>query len=94
MFCIKEKDIYLFLYNLEEDGACQSDLWFENLESLYDYCQDQFGVQEIDWIDIPDAFQGCQDDWIAPVRLKGRDQGKPIYGKFERLENGIWIEVN
>ena len=94
MLCVKEADIYLFLYDTDVDSVCQSDLWFENLESLYEHCQNHFGVQETDWINIPDAPQGCQDDWIAPVRVKGRDQGKPIYGKLERFDDGHWMEIN
>ena len=81
------------MYDREIDSACKSDLWFETIEDLYEHCSTNFGIQETDWMDIPEAYLGCQDDWIEPVRIKGRDQGKPVYGKFERLENGSWIGI-
>ena len=31
---------------------------------------------------------------FIPVRVKGRNVGKPEWGKFEVLQDGEWIEYN
>ena len=48
---------------------------------------------EIREFDIPDPEPGCQEDWIAPVRVRGRAEGRPEWGVFERYENGAWVAI-
>ena len=89
-----ENGVFLFLYDRQEDSPCKFDLWFETLEDLYRDCQNSFEIQEYDWIEIPDVPEGCHQDWIASVRVKGRNVGKPLFGKFESLENGVWVDID
>jgi peptidyl-tRNA hydrolase len=56
------------------------------------YISDTYGIRSEDWSVIKDPLPGCQDDWISPVRVKARDNGAPEWGKFERLENGKWVD--
>ena len=41
-----------------------------------------------------DPLPFCQHDAFIPVRVKGRNVGKPEWGKFEVLQDGEWIEYN
>jgi len=83
-------DIFLFGYLKEQDGPSDWDQHFEKLEMAYEYAALEFGVEHMDWQLIPDPLEGCQHDWINPVRVKGAAEGKPLWSAFEALENGEW----
>ncbi len=34
----------------------------------------------------------CQHDAFLPIRVKGRNTGKPQWGKLEILEDGEWVD--
>lgn len=71
---------------------CSYDEWFPDVESVYkDWtCE----IDERGWIDIEDPLPDCQHDAFLPIRVKGRNLGKPEWGKLEILKNDIWIEYN
>jgi hypothetical protein len=86
--------VFVFLYSVAEDGAADSDDWFESVQEAESYSREILGVRDEDWSTIPDPPPGCQQDWIAPVRVKGREAGSPQWGQFERLDDdGIWKPV-
>lgn len=89
-----EQGVFLFLYNTQIDAPCVGDLWFEDLASAYECTAREFGISDQDWEIIPDPLPNCQDDFIHPVRVKGRDKGSPVWGRFETLENGEWIDYS
>ena len=41
---------------------------------------------------LGDPPPGGQHDSFLPVRVKGRDAGKPEWGKYEILRDGEWVE--
>lgn len=84
--------VLLYYFITEQDGACVRDDWFENVETAYEYAAEKFHTIQADWKAIPDAVSGCQDDFIQPVRVKGREKGSPEWGTFEKFVNGAWIE--
>jgi len=84
---------YLFTYEIEDDGACSSDLWFETVEAALEAASDEYGVSPTAWHEIPDPLDHCQQDWIAPARIPGRESGDPQWGKLEVLKDGIWIQL-
>jgi hypothetical protein len=88
-----EGDIYLFGYLKEQDGPADWDKHFQDLEQAYAFSAEEFGVERLDWQIIPDPMEGCQHDWINPVRIKGMADGKPLWGVFEALENGAWKSI-
>ena len=49
-------------------------------------------IDERGWIDIGDPLPDCQDDSLIPIRVKGRNTGKPEYEKLETLKDGAWVE--
>jgi len=86
--------VYLFLYRAVKDQAAFADELYESVEEAEGSCLERFGVAADQWQDIPDPQPGCQHDWIAPVRVVGRDTGTPQWGKLERLEDGKWVRVS
>ena len=85
-----DEGIYLFGYECIQDASSKWDNWFEDLETAAQYCRDK--IDDNDWILISDPCTDCQHDFIMPTRIKGRDSGKPEYGKFETLVNRRWID--
>lgn len=88
-----QQGCYLFLYNTLQDSPCFADYWYENVAQAKEDCKVDYGVVDTDWLPIPDPLPDCQDDWIAQVRVKGCNIGKPEFGTFEKLVNGNWIEI-
>lgn len=73
------------------------DAIFCSYDQLYFDVNDIYGdwnseIDERGWIDIDDPLPNCQHDAFLPIRIKGRKQGNPEWGKYEILENGEWIE--
>lgn len=88
-----EHGIYLFGYDKIEDSSSLWDEWYKTIEDIYSVCEKEYGIQIQDWQDIEAPCEYCQHDWIAPVRIKGRNVGKPEWEKLEKLVNGTWIEI-
>ncbi|MDR1942173.1 MAG: hypothetical protein LBQ47_07585 [Endomicrobium sp.] len=93
MICPDEMGIYLFLYKNEEDSYADEELLFETMEDVFDYAENVLKIHTKLWQDIPMHLEGCQQDWISPVRVLGRDKGNPEFGKFEKLVNNEWIPI-
>lgn len=85
--------VYLFLYQIEEDGGCSSDLWFETVADALEAAQDDYGVSPEGWVEIPDPPEHCQTDWIAPAKIPSRETGNPQWGKLEVLKDGEWTQI-
>ena len=85
-----EDGVYVFPFASLEDGSGIGDEWYQSLNEADAMCESEYGINGNDWKYIDDPLEDCQDDWIAPVRIKGRDIGKPEWGNFERLEDGVW----
>ncbi len=88
-----EDGVYLFGYDNYEDSGSLWDSWFESIEDAIESCEEDYEIAKSDWEKIPDPLENCQHDWIEPVRVKGRDIGKPEWGKLEKLIDRKWIEV-
>lgn len=81
---------YLFEYSSPEAALSSSDRCYDSLDDLHDDWDDL--IDDNGWIEIEDPLPYCQDDALAPIRVKGRNLGKPEWGKYEILENGQWVE--
>jgi len=88
-----KEGVYVFRCSSLEDGSATGDWWYESVADAEDACRDDFGIGPDDWEYIDDPLEGCQQDWIAPVRVKGRNTGQPQWGQYERLEEGVWKDV-
>ena len=88
-----EDGVFLYLYEIEEDGDCFEDFWFEDIEDAMEIVLEEYGVAKEEWKEIPDPPEHCQHDWIAPARIPGRESGNPQWGKLEVLKDGEWIRI-
>ena len=84
---------YLFCYNTLDDGPSSSEEWFESVDHAEKVCQERYGIESTNWNELPEPLPGCQHDWVAPVRVKGRNTKEPAWGRFEILENGVWTDL-
>jgi biofilm protein TabA len=85
--------VYLFLSASAEDAGAFADEWYASVQDAEQSALERFGVTASDWQPVPDPLPDCQADWLAPVRVRGRNLGKPEWGKLERLEGDVWCPL-
>ena len=90
LYKIKENEIFLFKYCSKDAVIGSFDDYYNDLNDLYNDWNDE--IDEKGWIDIEDPLPYCQHDAFLPVRVKGRDTGKPQWGKLEILKDGKWVD--
>ena len=73
----RRQGTFAYLYTSPEALFCSYDYHYSSLE---DALEDWEGDVER-WVELGDPL---------PVRIKGRDQGAPQWGRYEILENGEW----
>ena len=89
MLCETAEGVYLFEYAGPEDQICNADLMYDSEADVY---EDWNGlIDERGWTDLEDPLPGCQQDAFIPLRIKGREAGKPEWGRFETLIDGEWV---
>ncbi len=89
LYQIEPEEIYLFEYCSLDAVQCSFDLYYTDLNDLYDEWNDQ--IDERGWIDIDDPLPYCQHDAFLPIRVKGRNIGKPEWDKLEIFKDECWI---
>lgn len=81
---------YLYEYGSPDAFQCSADLFYVQTEDVYADWDSL--IDERGWIDIGDPLPGCQHDAFIPLRVKGREAGRPEWGKYETLKDGVWVE--
>ncbi len=89
-----EGGVYLFGFDRMSDGGGIWDEWYETVADAKEAAQASYQVVAESWRQIADIHEHCQQDWIQPVRVKGRNSGRPDWGKLERLVNNEWVEFD
>lgn len=80
-------ETYVFLYTQKDAQHCQADEWYADWQKALDVWDN---VPHSAWIAINDPLPDCQHDAALPIRVKGRQLGKPLWGQYEILQNGQW----
>ena len=80
----------VFMYCTPDAEQCSFDEFYETLEDLYEAWNGL--LDERGWFDIEDPLPDCQHDAFIPIRVKGRNIGKPEWGKLETLRDGKWVD--
>jgi hypothetical protein len=83
-------ELYLFEYCARDAVMSSYDLYYTDISDLYDEWNDK--TDENGWTDIDDPLPDCQHDAFLPIRIKGRNTGKPEWGSFEILKDGEWTD--
>lgn len=95
MVCVdRDGACLLFCYDSEFDTSCIGDDWFENEQQAFDYCRNFYSAEFTDWFVVGATAPHCQDDWIAAVRIPGRETGNPQWGRLQLFMNGQWTELD
>lgn len=92
MICKNTTGFSLFEFDTKLDCNCISDLFFEKLENAEQYCNEKYNIQIQDWFAISNQQDFCNVDYIMPVKIKGRETGKPQFDNWEIQINGKWEE--
>ncbi|MCX4297817.1 MAG: hypothetical protein OSJ73_12395 [Lachnospiraceae bacterium] len=87
-----KKEVLLFEYCSMDANQCSFDVWYPDVESVYEDWDDK--IDERGWIDIDDPLPDCQQDAFASIRVKGRNLGNPKWGQLEILKDGKWVEYS
>ena len=85
-----QEGFYLFEYDAPDAVQCSGDRLYDSAEALSEDWDDL--IDEAGWIGMEDPLPDCQHDAFLPIRVKGRDAGRPEWGKFEILADGQWRE--
>lgn len=85
-----KNEVLLYQYCSINAIQCAFDAWYPDLESVYEEWNDV--IDERGWIDIDDPLPDCQHDAFLPIRVKGRNIGKPQWGQLEILKDGQWVD--
>ena len=85
-----EDGVSLFEYDSPDANQCVLDRRYETLDEVYEEWNGLLDGRG--WIDLADPLPDCQHDAFLPIRIKGRNTGKPEWGKFEIFEDGEWKE--
>ena len=82
-----ERGTCVFLYAEKDAKISCADEWYPTLpEALAAWeC-----AAHSEWKQIADPLPGCQEDAFETIRVKGRETGKPEWGKYEILRDGEW----
>lgn len=86
----KKQGTYAYLYTSPDAVFCSFDYHYADLENALEDWACKIDAQG--WTKIEDPFPDCQHDCIAPIRVKGRADGKPQWGQYEQLINGEWVD--
>lgn len=90
MFYEAKEGVYLFEYFSMDAVQCSADIFYDSLDDIYEVWNNL--IDDRGWIDIDDPLPDCQHDAFIPIRIKGRDTGKPEWGKLETLKDGKWVD--
>ena len=85
-----DEGFYLFEYCRPDAVQCSFDRLYGSLEDLYEDWNSL--IDDNGWIEIEDPLPDCQHDAFIPLRVKGRDIGRPEWGKLETLVGERWVE--
>lgn len=83
-----DEGVYVFKFDTINDAPSIGDNWFDNLEDAEELCKTKYNIKDEEWIIVNDPTEYCQHDIIIPVRIKGRNNGKPQWGAYEKLIDG------
>ena len=87
-----KNEVLLYQYCSIDAIQCAFDAWYPDVESVYEEWNDV--IDESGWIEIEDPLPDCQHDAFLPIRVKGRNAGKPQWGQFEILKDGQWVDCD
>jgi hypothetical protein len=87
--------IVCFLYLDNLDGPAEGGEFYDGftIDQVKAEFERDFDVPQTAWTAIPDQLAGCQDDWVAPVRIARDERGEQMAGEWEQLVDQKWVRI-
>jgi biofilm protein TabA len=85
--------VFLFGYDCLQDTSAIWDSWYTVITDAEEFCSDTYQIDKDDWIVISDPCPECQHDFIAQIRIKGRNINNPQFGQLQKFEKGAWVDT-
>lgn len=85
-----DNGVFLFGYDTVVDCCGMFDERYENAKDAQARCAEEYRVKPEDWIPISDPREYCNCDYIMPVKIKGRENGRPEFDSWEICRDGKW----
>ena len=85
--------VYIFGYDCLQDTASAWDYLQDTIGDAEVFCRDEYNLDSKSWISIADPLDNCQDDFIMPTRVKGKEKGNSEWGHFQTLVDGRWVDI-
>jgi hypothetical protein len=87
--------VILYAYMIAEPDGPSFTAWvYPDAEAALDRMREMWGNAAEAWHELPDQIPGCQDDWIAPVRIPRAANGQRLYHQWEQLLDGAWVPID
>lgn len=87
--------VVLYVYMIEEPDGPSFTAWlYPDADAARERMREMWGIEAEAWQEIPDQFPGCQDDWIAPVRIPRSEDGAKLYHEWEKLVGNEWVPID
>jgi len=84
----------LFPFHWQWDGGSMGDCWFESVADAVACAELDYGVLNQHWYAAGNPPEHCQQDWLTPARVPGRNVGNPEFGRLELYINDQWNEID
>jgi len=85
--------VYVFGYDCLQDTSSISDYLQDTVEDAEDFCKDEYNIDSSNWIVIADPLENCQHDFIMPTKVKGKENGNPVWGHFQTFVDNRWVDI-
>lgn len=82
--------LWFFIWRLRKKATKRCLSWYPDLESALENWESE--IDSEGWHVMGETLPNCQDDCIEPIRVKGRAENNPQWGKYEILKDGVWID--
>ena len=91
---IEHNAALLLEFSCEFDGGAKGDDWFASVSEAVACVVDDYGDSVTNWFVADDKQIHCQQDWIIPARVPGRETGSPNFGRLEIMVDNEWVVFN
>ena len=81
-----QNGVYLFSLFDIADGSDGCDSWYQTIEDAKYQALNDYGIEEDDWVEIPDPLPGAQQDWETPTVALRDKAGNVSFLPYEEAQ--------
>jgi hypothetical protein len=83
--------VYLFGYDCLNDTSSVWDMHYDSVIESLEYCDETFGINDDDWIEISEPEPDCQHDAILPTKRQHVNGQNSNNNQYQSFIAGKWI---